>query len=263
MAKKEHSPNFGRFLKEALRAKAEGKVPKDPEEEDLAYYFVGMGGEDRVFLEQQFEKMKKERENFFKPEELNEHGLVILPFRETVEETEDVMDLVRGPASDSKIFFYPLKLNADGTMSEDKIHPSIIATCSEVRGSDFYNNLNFIYWTSKGLGVQTVRMRHDENIREAIIRQPETIVPPELRDDFKRGQAHCAEIWQDMVDHRGDKNDPMRKSDYDVYIAPEKVDPTSVKICDVCGEKTAYEIGDKKSQQKYSTHYCNRCGRYS
>ena len=221
-----------------------------------------MGGEDRDFLEQQFDRMKKERENFFKPEELDEHGLVILPFKETIVEADEVFELVRGPASDCKIFFYPMKLD-HGKMVEDKDHPSIIATCSEVRGSGFFNNLNFIYWTSKGLGVQTVKMRYDENIREAIVRQPETIVPPELRDDFKRGQARCAEVWQDMVDNRGDKNDPMRKSDYDVYIAPEKVDPTSVKVCDVCGEKTAYEIGNKKDQRKYSTHYCNRCGRYS
>ena len=256
----EHSANFSKSLEEALRAKAEGRMPKDPEGEDLALYLVGMGSEDREFLEEQFDRMRK---NSFKTKELKKHGLVILPFQKTVDEADEVFGIVRGPASDSKIFFYPLKLNPDGTMSEDKIHPSIIATCSEVRGSEFYNNLNFIYWTSKGLGVQTVSMRYDENIREAIIRQPETIVPPELRDDFKRGQARCAEIWQDMVDHRGDKNDPMRKSDYDVYIAPEKVDPTSVKICDVCGEKTAYEIGDKKSQRKFSTHYCTRCGRYS
>ena len=262
MAKKEHSSTFSKSLEAALRAKEERRVPKDPEDGNLAIYLVGMGGEDQEFLEQQFDRMKEERKQQFKPEELDEHGLVILPFQETVGEADDVFELVRGPASDGKIFFYPMKLD-HGKMVEDKDHPSIIATCSEIRGSDFYNNLNFIYWTSKGLGVQTVSMRGDENIREAIIRQPETIVPPELRDDFKRGQARCAEIWQDMVDHRGDKNDPMRKSDYDVYIAPEKVDPDSVKTCDVCGEKTAYEIGDKKSQRKYSTHYCTRCGRYS
>lgn len=261
--KKEHSSNFGSALESALRAKAEGRIPKDPREEDNAFYLVGMGGEDREFLEQQFDRMKEERKNSFKPEELNEHGLVILPFQETVEEADEVFDLVRGPASDSKIFFYPMKLGHDGKMSEDKDHPSIIATCSEVRGSDFYCNLNFIYWTSKGLGVQTVSMRYDENIREAIIRQPETIVPPELRDDFKRGQAQCKIEWEDMVSERSDSNDPMRKSDYDVYIAPKTVDPTSVKVCDVCGEKTAYEIGNKKDQQPYSTHYCTRCGRYS
>lgn len=262
MAKKEHSTNFGRVLEAALRGKAEGKPPKD-KEDDLALYLVGMGSEDQGFLEQQFDRMKGERKQQFKPEELNKHGLVILPFQETVEEEEEVLGLVRGPASDSKIFFYPMKLNHDGKMSEDKEHPSIIATCSEIRGSDFYNNLNFIYWTSKGLAVQTVRMRYDENIREAIMRQPETIVPPELRDDFKRGQAQCKLEWEDMVSERSDPNDPMRKSDYDVYIAPERIDPTSVKICDVCTENTAYEIGDKKHQRKYSTHYCNRCGRYS
>lgn len=262
MAKKEHSTNFGRVLKEALKAKAEGRVPKDPEDEDNAIYLVGMDGEDREFLEGQLDRIKKERENFFKPEELNDHGLVILPFQETVEESDEVFDYVRGPASDSKIFFYPMKLD-HGKMVEDKIHPSIIATCSEVRGSGFFCNLNFIYWTSKGLGVQVVSMRYDENIREAIIRQPETIVPPELRDDFKRGQAQCKIEWEDMVSERSDPNDPMRKSDYDVYIAPEKVDPDSVKVCDVCGEKTAYEIGNKKDQQPYSTHYCTRCGRYS
>ena len=261
---KEHSDNFGYTLEAALRAKAEGRVPKD-KGEGLTMYLVGMGDEDQdqEFLEQQFARMKEERETFFKPEELNNHGLVILPFQETVDEADEVFDLVRGPASDCKIFFYPHKLNHDGKMVEDKDHPSIIATCSEVRGTDFYNNLNFIYWTSKGLGVQTVRMRYDENIREAIVRQPETIVPPELRDDFKRGQAHCKIEWEDMVSERNDHSDPMRTSDYDVYIAPEKIDPTSVKICDVCGENTAVEIGNKTEQQPYSTHYCNRCGRYS